>query len=651
VTMATKHWVRDVNLSRSDGYVSYGNHPEMNTVLFNFLRVAGWEWLWECDGEISSDSRRNPNHLPDGNMESAGVANWTVVGGATRSKVTTPVQSGYQALSVVASAANDGVRSDALLSIDTLSASTGSGAGSMTGPNGRGEMTLTIATSLFTPEDLGSYVTITGSANPSNNGTFRVTGYVSTTQIRLLNPSGGAEIYWVTPPPDYQILIVTKPRYELCFQARNAQTWTVEVDPGTGSFSSIGTVATSGGAYVRHVMSFYRQGSGSVYVRFVASAADTLYLDAAFIFRSYWEYNGGLWSGSDGVITNPDQFSTVSYSLSADDVGWYVILWDPTNNKNSGCYKITAVSLGAATLDLRSGTAALTSASGLNWRLIDLMACAPVGVAVGGDYAQRFSGFGLQSPYTESWRLFLRQNQNAGSNYKGSEVWAAPEPTDFNTSTGAFYKSGHSTQRHREGEYYATTDGTLTNMHFWVGTVPAAAFTTRSWIMTDEDASFVAFVHFDVTNSCHGCLLVGYTGSSAPDFEDFVLLSRWQSCAAVSEIGFDSNARFARDGTTFAPDFMTRIVGALQLGYDGTSQEVESMSNAGANPWSSQEWIRPLILGRDPDFLEGLPAVLNADCGVFQARSNMSSLTTFDSEAYIHFASGLCWEWSGEEII
>lgn len=650
-----KHWIRDVIIPAAQPY--FGNCPEANLITYNFLRCAGWDWVWECDGEITADSSRNPNHVPDGNMETAGVTNWTVVAGGTRSKVTTPVQSGLQALRVVASAPGDGVRSDALTTITALSGGN-SGSGVMAGPNGRGEMDLTIANAYFTPADLGSYVLISGSSQPTNNGKFLITRVLSTTRIMLLNPAGVAEGYTSLPPFPYTITLYAAPKYELVFQARNSQTWTVEVDPGTGVFASVGTIPASGGAYVQHHFEFNRPvgGGGSVYVRFVASAADTLYLDSMFAYRSYWENNGGLWKGTDGIITAPDKFSTAgSYTLTADDVGWHVFIWDPTNNKNSGCYKITAVAVGVATLDLRSGTAALVAASGLTWRLIHLTNSASTG-----DVAQRYSGFGLQSPHTSNWRLFFRQNEQAGSNYKGTQIWAAPEDTDFDTSTGAFYLTGPSTQRLREGKYYATNANSVTDMHLWGCIYDTVAITTRTFLMVEDDGSFVTFAHYDTTSGYHGCVFAGYTGADSdhPDVEEFALLARWENpSSSYSEIDFKLYAAsFGYAGTGFTPEKLAISVGTAVLGYTphGTSGEatfIEEMSNAGPNPWSGKEWIRPLIIWRDKWMNGGCPSMRLLTNGLFQTRKNMTSLTTFDSNAYIHFAKGLCWEWSGEAII
>ena len=650
--MATKHWVRDLLLTESMDYDTTGNQPEMNFLLYQFLRVAGWQWIWECDGEITADSARNPNHVSDGNMETAGTAYWSAVAGGTPSKVTTPVQSGLQALMVGAATAGDGVKTTALVSIMAMTGGN-SGIGSLTGPNGRGEMTLSQAGSYFTSGHLGSYLKITGSVQAANNGTWLITKVISTTSVRILNPLGVAEGYTTSPPPGYTITLQVQPRYELFFQARNAQTWDVQVDPGTGVFASIGTIPASGGAYVRHHLEFRRQGSGSVYVQFVATAADTLYLDSVFAFHSYWEWNGGMWMGSDGVITAPNLFSSPSYTFSGDDVGWQLFVWDPDNNKNSGVYSITGVSGGSAVLNLRSGSAALVnSLQPLNWRLADVMSSAP-----DEDTGERFSGYGLESFHSSRWRTFSRHNMVAGQNYKGIEVWGAPEDTDFNTDTGAFYKSGPSSQRNKQGEYFSTSANSVDNMHLWRSNYnySTADMNTHSWIMTDEDGNFFTFVHHNQEQATTSCVFMGYTGADPyhPGIEEWCLFARWESPGQDTEIYFDqTTTRFSYLGTCIGPDGMTRHATIAQLGYSTTgTPSIETMSNAGINPWSGREWLRPLLISRDPWGGAGQGSLRNADCGMFQMRANKTLFTTVDSNAFLHTRAGLVWEWSGESIL
>ena len=57
-----KHWIRDVYVEDTGNYIANGNHSSGNAITYNFLRVAGWKKLWECDGNATSAS--DPNHVP-----------------------------------------------------------------------------------------------------------------------------------------------------------------------------------------------------------------------------------------------------------------------------------------------------------------------------------------------------------------------------------------------------------------------------------------------------------------------------------------------------------------------------------------------------------------------------------------------------------
>jgi hypothetical protein len=116
---------------------------------------------------------------------------------------------------------------------------------------------------------------------------------------------------------------------------------------------------------------------------------------------------------------------------------------------------------------------------------------------------------------------------------------------------------------------------------------------------------------------------------------------------------FDDNTkRFGYAGTGYNKAGITEEVNIAQLGYSTTGTddtEVETMSNAGRNPWSTQEWVRPLILS-SRDGYQPLGMQM-ADCGVFQARANMTFLATFDSHNYLHLQYGLVIEWMGESLV
>lgn len=680
--MATKHWVRDVLLTDPNNYIAGGNHTRANALLFHFLRVAGWEWLWECDGDTGPHSF-DPNHVLDGSMRATGVTNWLAVNAGVPTKDTTIVHSGEQSLKIVAGALGDGAVSDPLLDmnapVNNLVTDTGD---SLVGPV-NGLMTLTDDNNPFNEEDLvGASITITGSGNPTNNGTFPIVhrAPAGNQQISFFNPSGVAESYITANPPTtpgYTISYVNSYRYELVVWAYNAgDPWDVQVDPGTGTPVTLGQIPNNGGSWTRYHFAFHVTGSGNVTVRFVSTGtgAFTIYIGGVHVFRSQFEYlcsdhfiyTAGAPNvrGTDGVLTNPDQFSTAgSYTPGVQNVGSHLFVWDATNNKNSGVYEIVAdLGGGVVQVNMRSGSAAFTNASGLTWRIVNLCyptAGGPIPNSPMPDY-QQSAGFGVESPHSSKWRFFLRQNQSGGPTVKSSEMWSAPEDTDFDFSTGHFYKSGPSIMRNRAEMWTRNVSGggINPNIHTWRGcyTYITSPTYTRTFVMTDEDGAFFLFVHYDTHSSQHGCHLTGYLGSSPqhPGIMSFYQMARWENIGQANEITFDeSDGRyFSAYGTGFDQFGQSRRAALGQLGYGTTTDDAHTMAQQKANPFSGREWVHTLFMGLDPDGGDNVGGEMDSDCGVYQGRTSIAAdLSTFDSDQFLHFDNGLVIEWSGETIL
>lgn len=651
--MATKHWVRDVPLTDPQNYIANGNHMQGNAVLYNFLKVAGWDQVWECDGERTEVE--DPNHVPDGNVQDPGTTQWTSYNGATISKDTTKVHSGVRSLKVVAAALSEGVETDPLLSMRNASGwSSGSG-DSLSGLVGR-EMTYSDNVSRFANTNIGDYLNISGDSIPGNNGMFPITKFVSANSVKFDNPSGATHGYYTgppNPPPDDTASFGIYPYYQIVVWAATDVAFDVDVDLGAGSFTTVGTIPANGGVFTRHQFDFWRTSTGNTTIRFVSAAAGTLYIGGIHVFSSMWDQPTVIKRGTDGIITNPDQFSTAgSFTPDVSDIGKYLFVWDATNNKNSGAYRITAVAAGVCTLDLRSGSAALTTQSGLRWRIATIDYLAYPNYPVPDKLA--WSGFGFESIHTSGWRFFLRQSQVAGQTGKGSVMWSAPEDTDFNFSTGEFYKSGPSVQRNRQGPWVRIPDSaSAPDEHIWRGgyTYKTSPTDSRCFIMTDEDGKFVNFFLWDEGGS-HGCHLHGYLASTLPGIESHYLFSRWEDRGVANECYFDDiGNRFARNGTTYGNDGIAIPCCISQLGIGTSTLDVALQSNAGPNPWSGNEWKRPITLWRDRFTNKQQMALQSGDVGIYQGRQNMVELSTFDSENFLHLDNGYIWEWSGETIV
>ena len=652
--MATKHWVRDVPLTDPQNYIANGNHMQANAVLYNFLKAAGWEQVWECDGERTQIE--DPNHVQDGNVQSAGLAYWSSYNGATVSKDTTKVHSGIRSLKVEAANATEGAVTAALLSMRSPSGWTAGNGDALAGPVGR-EMTYTDGSSnIVTRDNIGDYINISGDPDSNNNGIFTITRYLSAQSFRFENPMGSGTTYYVgppNPPPDVTAGYTILPRYEIDIWAATDVAFDVEVDPGTGSYGTVGTIPANGGVFTRYAFNFARYGSGNTTIRFKSAAAGTLHIGGLHVFSSVWDKPSVIKRGTDGVLTNPDRFSTAgSFTPDLTDVGKVLFIWDPVNNKNSGAYPILAdLGGGVVQLDLRSASASLTSANGLRWRIghIDYLE-----YPNGPDDKLGWSGFGFESFHTSGWRFFLRQSQLNGQTGKGSILWSAPEDTDFNFSTGEFYKSGPSVQRNRQGPWVKIPDSAAAqDEHIWRGgySYKTSPHDSRCFIMTDEDGAFFHFFCWDEDGD-HGTHLHGYLGSTLPGVQSHYLFSRWEQRGVANECYFDqSGNRFASNGTGYDQNGLAVPCCIAQLGIGSSFDEVGLQSNAGPNPWSGDEWKRPLILWRDRFTNRQAMALQISDVGIFQGRQNMVELSTFDSENLLHLDNGLIWEWSGETIL
>ena len=98
------HWIRDCRVD-DDGSVDSGALGESNYLMYHFLRLAGWEQIWECDGV-------NDNHLVDGSMEATGITDWTELGGLSGTvKDTSDKHMGFRSLAYKPLASGENLQS------------------------------------------------------------------------------------------------------------------------------------------------------------------------------------------------------------------------------------------------------------------------------------------------------------------------------------------------------------------------------------------------------------------------------------------------------------------------------------------------------------------------------------------------------------
>jgi len=441
--------------------------------------------------------------------------------------------------------------------------------------------------------------------------------------------------------------------YHIAVWANNnsGANWEVWWYDGAGPLVKAGDIS-SDGAYQAYHFDVTTAGSGTPYIQIISgfSGSQTIHIDGIIIFESYFEYAGLHDEGTDGSITNPDQFTSPSdYTFSSSDIGRYVCVYDSTNPTNSGCYEITGESAGTVTLDLKSTTGTLTTQASLAFRVIDLDS-ASVPVSTNMENWIRSVGWGLESPHASGWRVFFRHSLENGQTNKAIIVWAAPEDTEYDYETGTFLDSGPSTQRGYDDPY--DFDGTG-NLHCWAGGYDATvAYGQRFFLMMEDDFSFFTFVQYSSDPSpSHGVFFVGYTGADPYNtgIMEFDLCCRSDFSTANMLSWANTNA-WGRDIVTFAPDGHAAPGLLAQLGYGVSSSGIFNQAGNIANPFSSEEWLVPIHTTRYGEGESPEGSFKPWSIGMYQSRSNITDMTTFDSEQYMHFDLGLVWAWNGYDL-
>jgi hypothetical protein len=655
------NWVNDLVLNPG-GTDPKGKWPQAEQVIYHMLRCAGWEWVWECDGNNGIALGAKANHVPDGNMQTPLVPNWTPTG-LSIAKVTSEVHEGTQSLRVIGSGGGgDQVESDAL-TLRGYYDTTGGFSG--TAPN----MSFTKANGFmdWSERVIGRNITFSGADSPGNDGTFAITGVTSDDVVTYQNGSGVADpanagLSWNTTMPMHIAMWVKK---------TGTDTWEVEVDPGSGSPVSVGTfgqTASSDWELLHFDATIVGPGGISIIIKPQTTSSETFYIDSIMAFQSCYEFTNDYEDYADGdsgayiAQTASDEFESSNYSFVAGDVGKYLMIFSAsgaadTRKTNTGAYKITGFNGAKAVLDLRSGSKSLVSQDGsvdtINWRMVDINKwSAQVGALdVVDNRNEIFPGYALQSPHASQWRYVSR---NCFANTLGASlIWAAPENTDLDVMTGDFFRNGPSVQ---SGSYNKTlteknpaTDSaavtasdSLEDMNFIRGYYSSVDTQDARLVMMFDDGGgwlFVSYVHS--TQEAHCASLVGFVGADAyhPGNESFVLLSPGAGSLIGGAISnfiqfFDDGAQsfyWGHWGVGMGPDGFPRRITTGQLGFGSSvsSTYVWEQANAQRNPFSNDEFLQPLLLERDPFGVEGSPSERSVTEGVYQGRANMNLMTVF----------------------
>lgn len=594
--MTQKHWVRDVLLPFDTGNY-HGNQHRAFYVMYHFLRTCGWENIWECDSRIheqvsEAEGETNPNTCPDGDMEAVGVASWTVtdpgVLGSSREKSTDQIYYGAQALKV------------------TLFSEYNAGAE----VKGRKPKESYVNSSNI----LYPYHIIDSGHHYKHQCRFRVfNNSGKTLKARMFGggvnenrtPSDDGYTDWInlTSTGDWQ-------EYQI-------------------EYSQFSTITGDTADDVRLEILLPEPGSS------VHSAV--FYLDMVHTYRALFERpdQSGMnlvVDGTDGVIANGDEISAASYTFTASDVGSFVAVYDPDNPGNSGVYPILSISGASAVLDLRSGTASLTSASGRTFRVFPLSTDDLI------TDRGRSAGFGLKSPHTSGFRVFFRLVLPTTGARQHVQMWACPDDVaTFHPINAAIDLNGPSTQNSRTEVYdYSASLDNIGNRHATCGTFYNSGDSptdSHLYLMTDSLGAFLSFFHWDsYTVNAHGVFALGYLGSSAlrPNEQSFAVICRWDDMIYGNPENqwINNNDSFSYNCTTFDHyGYAVRcILASMGLGTVATTPFTQG---GGPNPFSGEEWLVPLYVLVDPFEEYGSPGAFIMDTGHYRGRTNLPDLAPF----------------------
>jgi hypothetical protein len=645
----SRHYVHDALISGTNG--AYGcSKTSVQLIEYHFLRVMGCAHIWECGGSASND----PGHVPDGSMQVSGTGSYTPIGTgpATLLKDTATKRSGIQSLKITSYDANDGVQTSILTGM--TAAGSESLNGDTIGNASAGITTLSALDNSYYTDIVGCRAILSGCTNLANNGTFNVTAYVSSSSIRIDNPSGVAET------PGAGATLVTQRRYEVDIWALNnsGHSWTVSADPGTGVIGSIGSI-TSDGVWTLYHFYFYLTGAGNRYVYITDPVGSSyIHVNGINVYRSHFEYRVSNIYGTGGTFTNPDLLLTSGHTPTANNTGMYLFVCDTGVPNNSGCYEILGVSGGKYQLSMRgSKTFNPTGSVVTNWRIVDIDNQKFDTIDIDNGYFPGWSGFGLESLHTSKWRYFNRLLSLGGytSRNRYTVCWGSPVDCDFNFSSGEFYKTGPSTTRGWCIPYSNDTGDTQYQVSGG-GNTNSYDRSVRVFMMTDDTVSFFSIVGFDVGRAGDSFGFFGYTGAdpTMPGIEEFAFLCKYDTTysGTASEFGFDGGAtRAFRYGVMFDEDGIAIPVCAGVVGVGASTVDPMSMSSACVNPWSGLEHVDPVLLIRDPTLIKQRPAEKEITVGLYMGRTNLATLATFDSANYLHFVNGLVWAWDGCTVL
>jgi hypothetical protein len=563
-----EHYVRSAYVAQNP----VQNRPNITTIayIFHMLRCAGWQWVWEGDGEegiANGDAfpYERVNHIPDGNMEAAGVASWTVTGAGSVAKDTSVKQSGSQSL-----------RFDAQ----------------------PGDLLTSAAWTNILPDAAGP----PWAFNPYDSTIMVYNNSGQTFQMDIVDPLGAGSIASSTGPVNL---------------------------PSTGGWAYYHV-----GCLIENLDGGTPPTFSSMALRITApGVASTIYIDWALGFTSQFEWAPQLYqSASDGDIQNGNEFASGSYSFVVGDVGKFICAFDAANPENTGIYEIIGISGTNAVLDLRMGGNEVlvnTVASTIVWRMVYYGPDFGDTIKQSGNDARNYSGWMLESPDASKQRLMMRGFTSGTGRY----IYTAgsPEDCDVDPDTGEFRRSGRSSIRNRTLTFGQVTSSLgapgwrmqQNGIKLWMIFDGAGKYVLIS--TEDEDSGAVDAV------GCGIGFTGPDANHPAPD--DWVLLhatgldaqNAWDRFGAIPK-----EKTAVGDFTMINEDGYANPACLAVTRFQSGGFEPDIEANAGPSPFTGDELLYSPVLWRDPDGQYGHASEKDVTAiPIWWGRANMTNWTPF----------------------
>lgn len=467
---------------------------------------------------------------------------------------------------------------------------------------------------------------------------------------------------------NFALMTASKP-FRLCFWIYNScgHNLTCYVDTGNGSWTLLGTMA-SNSAWTRYEWGYTTHTSVTA-VRFkVVDEAGTVsagqvYLDTVYTSISYYEQaiNG---SGTDGVIeTSNNTFSSASYTFTSADVtnSRKLVIYDPNNAGNSGVYTIIGLSGAKAIVELRcTGTYYLTAATGIAFRVVSPTPTGTYGVNGGsvwsaGDIGAG-NGFLIESPHSSAWRLKVRYcwtYYSSTDQHFGNARWtSSPGPCEIDIETFRFFKKQRSTSRNfmPDSTYgYGPTD-----VHGSRAAERSTSGDGRFSALIADNGSYL-FLLFRTTAGYNDAVLIGYVGDNYLDTsETFVHIQGASDYTVGNVLAFTSaSSTWHYYGCSFMSEGLAFQTSIGSVGYGASTAVAEAMTNAKANPYSSEEYVRPMFFFCDWPGVQGRFRTIESQLlTIGHCRQNLTTFAPFGSSLeWFHAINGLCFKWHGRQVI